>query len=129
MIPPFDASLLHTFAELRRIDLLIQPQRRRARQPHITATASPGLRLTEEADAQLSAPAGSPRLAACEVPPYSSELDTARDRMRSVIAHRREASGYFPRSVKHFIAADVIMRDHENRLIDLGICDAKPREP
>jgi hypothetical protein len=116
MIPPFDASLLHIFGELRRIDLLIQPQLWREREPHITAAASPGLHLREEVDAQLSAPAGSPRLAACEVPPYAGELDTAPDHTRAVIAHSREASGCFPRSVKHFIAADVIMRDHVSRL-------------
>jgi hypothetical protein len=119
MIPPFDASLLRIFGELRRIDLLIQPHLRRAREPHITAAASPGLRLTEEVDAQLSAPAGSPRFAAREVPPCAGELDTAPDDMRSLIAYRREASGETPRSVKHFIAADVIMRDHENRFGNL----------
>jgi hypothetical protein len=116
MIPPFDASLVHLFGELRRIDLLIQPQLKRARQPYLIATASPGLRLAEEVDAQHSAPDGSPRLAACEVPLYSSELDTTPDDMRSVIAYRREASGDSPRIVKHFIAADVIMRDHVSRL-------------
>lgn len=119
MPPPHDASLLHTFAELRRIDFLSQPQLRRARQPHFTATVPPGLRFTEEVDTYLSAPACSLHLAACDVPPCSSEFATAPDRMRSVVPHRRVASGHFPRSVKHFIAADVIMRDHVSRFRNL----------
>lgn len=78
MVIPFASSTEHLFAELERIDLLIQMQVLRARQLNAVDNAFQGLVITEsEVDALLAAPAGLPAWAAVSDPWRPEQVETA----------------------------------------------------
>jgi hypothetical protein len=89
----FTSSLQHVFAELERLDLLIQAAVARAREVQGAADEFQGLYIPEqEVDALLSRPAGLPRWAATDGPRALPEVRVALDRIAEDIARRKAES-------------------------------------
>lgn len=90
---PYTTSLQHIWAELERIDLLIQVQVARARQLHTVDENFQGLYIPEEeVDALLAEPSGLPRWAAESLPLDQREIQRTLHQLAVKIAWRKVES-------------------------------------